>query len=235
MAAVLDAARRDTEALAGGGANGIIVENFGDAPFVKGRVGVETVAAMTLAACEVRSIFDGPVGINVLRNDARSALAIAHVTGSHFVRVNVHTGVMVADEGLIEGEASETLRYRRNLQADVRIFADVFVKHAVSLGDHDLVRAAQAAVHRGLADGVIVSGAITGEPPSPSEVRAAREAVPDVPVLIGSGLDETNARELLSHADGAIVGTNLKVDGRIENPVDWSRVASLVNLAQTLG
>jgi membrane complex biogenesis BtpA family protein len=231
---VLERARRDAEALASGGANGIIVENFGDVPFHRGQVGPHTVAAMTLAVEAVKQVADVPLGVNVLRNDARSALAIACITGARFIRVNIHTGAMVADEGVIEGRADETLRYRRELGAEAHIFADVHVKHAVPLGAQDLRRAARTARERGLADALIVSGPATGESTSLQDVIAVKEAVPDAPVLVGSGVDEANVRELLSVANGAIVGTSLKVGGKVSNPVEQNRVARLVSLVKQL-
>ena len=231
---VLDRARRDADALASGGANGVIVENLGDLPLQKDRVGPHTVAAMTLAVSAVMQVVDLPVGINVLRNDAQAAIAIAAATGARFIRVNVHTGAMVADEGIIEGRAAETLRYRHDLRADVQIFADVLVKHAVPLGAQDLAFAARAASDRGLADGLVVSGTSTGERTSVADVVTIKDAVGDVPVLVGSGVDEADLRELLARADGVIVGTSLKKDGILANPVDPDRVARLVKLAKEL-
>jgi membrane complex biogenesis BtpA family protein len=232
---VLEHAVGDAKALAAGGVNGIIVENFGDAPMRKDSVGPETVSAMTLAAEAVNRVIGGiPLGINVLRNDARAALAIACVTGARFIRVNVHTGAMVADEGIIEGRADETLRLRRLLGADVKIFADVLVKHAVPLGRQDLWHAARTARERGLADALIVAGPMTGEATSAGDVATVKDAVRDAPVLVGSGVDETNIEEMLSIADGAIVGTSLKRDGKVYNPVDPARVKRLVSMAQQM-
>ena len=229
---MLDRAQRDAEALASGGVSGIIVENFGDAPFHKVRVGAHTVSAMTLAVEAVKKVTDLPMGVNVLRNDARAALAIACVTGASFIRVNVHTGAMVTDEGVIVGRADETLRYRRMLGADVKIFADAMVKHAVPIGEQSLWYAAKATRERGLADALIVSGVITGEPTPVQDIETVKEAVTDTPVLVGSGVDDTNVRELLSVADGAIVGTSMKQDGKTASPVDPARVATLVESAR---
>ena len=231
---VLDGATSDARALATGGVDAIIVENYGDTPLEAGAVGPHTAAAMTLAVDAVKQVVSVPLGVNVLRNDAKSAIAIAQVTGSVFVRVNVHTGAMLADEGLIEGHPAETLRYRRMLQSDVKIFADVLVKHAAPLGPADPGPAARAARERGLADAIIVSGPITGEATALGDVVAAKEAVPYTPVLVGSGVDETNVEALLSVADGAIVGTSLKRSGGVTNPVDPARVDRLVRLVDSL-
>ncbi len=236
MKAVLVRAQAEALALAQGGADGIIVENFGDAPFTTGPVGPHTVAAMTLAVRAVREVVSLPVGINMLRNDPYSALAVAVVTGARFIRANVHYGVMVADEGLIQGKAHETLRYRRALEAEekVKIFADVLVKHATPLGSTDIAHVARETVHRGLADALIVTGPATGTPADLTDVTKVKSAVPDVPVLVGSGVDESNAEAFLAFADGAIVGTSLKVNGVIRNPIDHVRVKSLAQRIKAL-
>jgi len=229
--AVLERARADARALAEGGCDGLIVENFGDAPFLPGPVGPETVAALTVAARELAAL-GLPLGVNVLRNDARAALGIAAAAGARFIRVNVHTGVMATDQGLIEGRAHETLRLRRALGADVKLFVDVLVKHAVPLGAPDLAQAARDAVHRGLADAIIVTGPGTGQATDLADLRAARAAVPGTPLFAGSGVTAATAREVLALADGAIVGTAFERDGVSGNPVDVARVRALVQAAR---
>jgi uncharacterized protein len=224
MGRVLEQAQREAQILASGGANGIIVENFGDAPFRIGRVEPDTVAALTLAVDRVRQVVPIPVGINLLRNDAASALAVAAATGAQFIRVNIHYGVMAADEGLVEGEAYATLRRRQVLGVDVKILADVLVKHAVPLGPVDLGLMARETAYRGLADGLIITGPVTGQPASATDVATARRAVPDRLLLVGSGVDLDNAHQLLERANGAIVGTSLKRDGIVSNPLDPERV-----------
>ena len=234
MGAVLARAEEEARTLEGGGAHGIIVENFGDAPFRIGRLEPETVSAMTLAVEKVRQVTNLPVGINMLRNDAVSAMAVAAVTGAAFIRVNVHYGVMAADEGLVEGEAYRTLRQRQALGADVKILADVLVKHAVPLRPADLGHMVRETLHRGLADGLIISGPATGMATSGTDVETARRAVPDAFILVGSGIDESNAAEVLARADGAIVGTSLKRDGVITNPVDPERVKRMASAIHLL-
>ena len=234
MRAVLARAEEEARTLEGGGAHGIIVENFGDAPFRIGRLEPETVSAMTLAVERVRHVTNLPVGINLLRNDAGSAMAVAAVTGAAFIRVNVHYGVMAADEGLVEGEAYRTLRQRQALGADVKILADVMVKHAVPLGPMDLGLMVRETLFRGLADGLIISGPATGMATSSTDVEIARRSAPDAFILVGSGIDESNAAEVLPMADGAIVGTSLKRDGLITNPLDPERVKRMAEAFRRL-
>jgi membrane complex biogenesis BtpA family protein len=228
MREVLERAVADAKALEGGGTDGLIVENFGDVPFCKGRVEAHTVSAMTLAVAAVRETVRIPVGVNVLRNDSRSALAIASVIGANFIRVNVHVGAMVTDQGIVEGNAQDTVRYRRELGADVKILADVMVKHAAPLGGQTIEQVARDTAYRGLADALIVTGPATGGPTDLEDVRRTKEAVPDIPVLVGSGVHEGNVAEVLSLADGVIVGTSLKQGGITVGPVDRTRVARLM-------
>jgi membrane complex biogenesis BtpA family protein len=231
---VLERAVADARALEAGGIDGLIVENFGDAPFCKGRAEAHTVSAMTLAVAAVREAVGIPVGVNVLRNDSKSALAIACVTEASFIRVNVHTGVMVTDQGFIEGDAYGTMRYRRQLGADVKILADVLVKHAAPLGQQSIERAAKDTAYRGLADALVVTGSGTGEPTEMEDLVRTKEAVPEIPVLVGSGVHEDNVAQLLSVADGVIVGTSLKQGGVTTNPIDEKRVARLMAVVREL-
>lgn len=228
LEALLDQAKADAVALALGGCDALIVENFGDVPFHPGPVPPETVAAMALALAAVR---DGvgalPVGVNVLRNDARSALGLCASAGAAFLRVNVHTGAAVTDQGLIEGRAADTLRERARLGLAVPILADVHVKHAAPLGVSDLASAAADAAGRGLADCLLVTGEATGSAADPAQVELVRAAVGQTPVLVASGVTLENAAGFMAVADGAIVGTALKIDGRVTQPVDPARVRAL--------
>jgi membrane complex biogenesis BtpA family protein len=228
MAALLERARDDARALARGGCDALIVENFGDAPFEKSVLAPETVAAMALALAAVRDEAGGlPVGVNCLRNAARAALGLCAATGAEFLRVNVHVGAAVTDQGVIEGEAASTLRERARLCPEASILADVHVKHATPLGRETLAEAARETLERGLADGLIVSGRATGLAPEPRALAEVREVAGNAPLLVGSGLSRDNARDLLRHADGALVGTSLKHDGRTGEPVDVERVRAL--------
>ncbi len=149
LRAVREAAMRDAAALAEGGVDGLMIENFGDVPFYPGRVPAYVVAHMTALTVEVRRRFDLPVGINVLRNDGRSGLAVAHAAGAQFVRVNVLCGARAADQGVIQAIAHDLLRERAALRADVKIFADVDVKHSAPLAPRALAEEAADTLHRG--------------------------------------------------------------------------------------
>ncbi len=217
---VLELAARDALAYERGGAGAVFIENFGDVPFTKGRVAPETIAAMSAAGCEVRRAVRLPLGFNVLRNDPCAALGLCVACGGSFIRVNVHTGAMLTDQGLIEGNAYETLRVRRQLCPEVQILADVHVKHAVPLGDLTLEDSARDTLERGLADALIISGVGTGLAAEVSDVERVRKACPGAKILLGSGVTLANAQQYLPNADGFIVGSSLKSGGKVANPVD---------------
>lgn len=225
---VIDRAEQEATALASGGVNGIIVENFFDAPFPKDQTDPAVVSAMSLIVHRLQQLVTVPIGINVLRNDARSALAIATCVQAQFIRVNVLTGVMATDQGLIEGCAYELMRYRRELGSDVNILADVLVKHARPLGSPNLTTAVQETIDRGLADGIILSGWATGSPPSFEDLELAKAAAGDTPVFIGSGASWENIGKLIQVSDGVIVASSLKRKGDITQTVDPIRVRQFV-------
>ncbi|EMA55497.1 MULTISPECIES: BtpA/SgcQ family protein [Halococcus] len=223
---------RDASALEAGGVDGIMLENFGDAPFYPDRVPRHVVADIASLAATLRDHVSIPFGVNVLRNDVHSALAVAAATGGTFVRVNVHTGARLTDQGVVEGMAHETLRLRERLDADVAILADLDVKHSAPLAERSLTEELADLVERGGADAVVVSGAGTGATVDEAfldrvvECRDARGL--DAPVFLGSGVTPETAPDLLSVADGAIVGTALKHDGETTNPVDEAAVERVV-------
>ncbi len=232
MDAVLERARSDAMRLADAGFDGLMVENYGDVPFFRGALPPESVAALTLAVGEVVALGGAPVGVNALRNDARAALGVAVATGARFIRVNVHTGSMWTDQGLIEGSAADTLRTRASLDADVAIMADVHVKHASPPHGAEIGEAASDAWHRGLADALVVSGSGTGAATAHTDLTAVKSSVPDAPLVVGSGARSDTVASLLHVADGVIVGTAVMEGGRAGTGVDSRRAAQLVTAAR---
>jgi hypothetical protein len=228
LKAVIQRAEQEATALAAGGVDGIIVENFFDAPFAKLNVDPVIISTITLIVDRIQNLVVLPIGINLLRNDSLGAMAIASTVNANFIRVNVHSGVMATDQGIIEGRAYELLKYRRELGSKVAIFADVLVKHASSLGNPELANAVRDTFERGLADAVILSGASTGQPPSALELEIAQSAAKGEPVFIGSGADCDNIGNLIKFADGIIVASSLKRNNQISEPVDPIKVAQFI-------
>jgi membrane complex biogenesis BtpA family protein len=228
--AVVDGARQDAAALAAGGVDALIIENYGDAPFAQGRVEAATVSAMTAVITQVPTFKDLPFGVNVLRNDGETALAIATVTGARFVRINVLVGAMVTDQGLIEGCARPVAFLKRQLGAKVDVWADVLVKHAAPLGDPDPVQTARDTLHRAGASAIIVSGSGTGQAVDRKRLETLAMAGLDAPILIGSGATEAALPDLKPLCHGFIVATSLK-DPSLGRP-DPARVQAFVTAAR---
>lgn len=236
MNAIYDQAVADARHYAAGGFDGLIIENHGDIPFSKPEdIGHETAATMAVMAERVRREVGLPIGINVLANGALTAIAIAKAAGGIFIRVNQWANAYVANEGIIEGPAAQAMRYRSELRAnDVRIFADAHVKH----GAHAIT------ADRGIAeltrdieffdaDVVIATGQRTGDAATLEEIREIKTAT-TLPIVVGSGVNVDNVREILQLADGVIIASSLKRDGVWWNEVDPNRVAAFTSRVKRL-
>ena len=222
---------KDAETLTANGVHGLMLENFGDVPFYTTHVPPHTVAQITAVAVAVRQRFGKvPLGINVLRNDGCSAMSVAHAAAADYIRVNVVSGARVTDQGVIQGIAAELMRLRQTLSAnDIKVLADVDVKHSTPLGvGVNLEDEVDDVLERGLADGLVVSGAGTGKATDPAKAARVRKAAPKAPLFIGSGVTIDTIDYLLPHVTGVIVGTHFKEDGKVNNPVDGKRVRALV-------
>ncbi|ADC65279.1 photosystem I assembly BtpA [Ferroglobus placidus DSM 10642] len=199
----IDHAVRNAILIENCGADAIIIENFNDKPFFM-KAPPETIASMSVIVREVIREVSIPVGVNVLRNDGVAALAIAKAAGAKFVRVNQMIFPAAMPEGFAKPIAAKMARYKRLLNCDAKIFADISVKHSVQLAKiEDFVDN----IDRAYCDAVIVTGKKTGKPPEASTLRKIKELV-DVPVILGSGATPENLRKY--EADGVIVGTYVK-------------------------
>ncbi len=206
------------------GADAIMVENFFDAPFALESVPPITVACLTRCAAALRAAYpEMPLGINCLRNDGPSAVAIAHAVGAQFVRINVYVGAAVTDQGIVQGQARAVQLLKSQLGANIRVWTDVFVKHASQLGGSDMriEDHAKDAVYRGLSDGLIVSGTGTGFGVDTADLVRVRTAVPASLIAVGSGYTPATAAMLASAgATAVIVGTGAKPGGDVTCEVD---------------
>jgi len=228
-------ARDDAVRYLEAGFDGLILENYGDVPFGSGPSEPHTVALMTRIGAVLKELAgERPVGINLLRNDALGALAVAVGAGLDFIRVNVLSGVAVTDQGFIEGPAAELLRTRSRLSCSARILADHRVKHAMPLREAGVSVEVEELLGRALADALLVTGPATGRAPAKAAVHAVKQAAGKAPVLVASGVDAGNLAALSAEADGFIVGTSVKRQGKTPSAVDPGRARALARLAASL-
>jgi uncharacterized protein len=232
MDAVLERAKRDAEALSKAGVNALVVENFNDDPFYKTTQEPETVAAMTLASHLVSERTGLPLGLNVLRNAWKAAMGISATVGARFIRLNVLTDALLSDQGVIEGQAADLLRYRQMIGAqEVLIFADIESKHGVPLVPRPRSVVAQDMVERGGADAIIVSGASSSDPVNIAHLEELRQAVPGTPLIIGSGMSLETV-EFLRYADATIFGFGAKP--HLKAPVDAKMAMKFMDAVREL-
>ena len=235
MTKIVNHALSDAELLVKGGVDGLMVENMWDLPYYVGNgVKPESITAQAVAASKVVQRFDLPVGINVIHNGGINCLSIAVAAGAKFMRVCILTGARLWDTGELDhGCAADLMRKRKELHADhIQIYADVDKKHSVAFPGIDLATHIEWTEFYG-ADGLIVSGRMTGSAPDVNKVREAKKHA-HKPILIGSGSTAENVGAFLEYADGIIVGTSLKHDGIGENPVDVNRVRKFMDAAKTV-
>jgi membrane complex biogenesis BtpA family protein len=226
---------RDADVLSRAGFSAIIVENFGDSPFYPESVPPVTVAAITRVATDLKTITPVPIGINVLRNDAESALAIAAATDASFIRVNVLSGTMYTDQGPVTGRAADVARLRTSIAPHVAVLADVMVKHATPPPGLEIEQAARDTWERAGADALIVSGSGTGSAIDLRDAVRTRTAVPEAPLVVGSGATAATLPDLAEHFSAVIVGSSIKVDGIATNAVDADRATKFVEAARSCG
>jgi membrane complex biogenesis BtpA family protein len=212
------------------GVDGIIIENMHDVPYLKSTVGPEIVAAMAIIGSEVKSECGLPVGVQILAGANIEAMAVAHAANLDFIRAEGFAYAHVADEGLIEASAAELLRYRRMIGAErVQVWTDVKKKHSAHAitADVSLGQTAETVEFMGAAC-VIVTGSVTGEAPQLADVQEAKSHC-RLPVFLGSGISENNVQQFYDEADGFIIGSAFKIDGRWSNTIDPKRATQFVH------
>jgi membrane complex biogenesis BtpA family protein len=232
---LVDAAVREARVYRESGVDAVMIENMHDVPYLKGAVGPEVTATMTLIATEVKAAFAGPVGIQILAAANREALAVAYAAGLDFIRAEGFVYAHVADEGIIESCAAELLRYRKAIGAErVKVWADIKKKHSshaitADVGITDTAHAAEFM----RADAIIITGGMTGAAPSVYDIRAARAGT-SLPIYLGSGITPENLATFWPLADGFIVGSTFKRAGDWRNPPDPRRIRKFLAAANKL-
>jgi membrane complex biogenesis BtpA family protein len=223
----------EAKALEEGGIDAVLVENYNDYPYPTDRVPTPTLIAMAVIAHRVKAAVSVPVGVNLLFNDVENELYLAWCLGLDFIRVEGFIDLLFTDMGPLFPTAPKLMRLRQILAAEkVAILADVQGKHTQAFPMRNLIDSARDALERGGADALILTGVRTGEAASKEIIRELKQKVPNAKIFLGSGVTPENLRENISFCDGVIVGTYLKKDGIISNPIDPERVRKLMAVAK---
>lgn len=226
MAQIEDAAMEDLKSLQEGGADGFIIENFGDVPYATEN-GPMTMAAMTSVAALVAKEAKIPFGINVQFNCSDWEWALSYVTGAAFIRVEAFVESRIGVHGITEACAPALMRQKAFYPSDTMIFADINTKHTFPVCDQPLDFSIHEAKESG-ADALIVTGLLTGKSPTLEDVRMFKELAGTTPVILGSGVNTVNAGAFFEVADGAIIGSSIKRNGNVNDRVDAERVKELM-------
>jgi membrane complex biogenesis BtpA family protein len=228
---IVDIVGRDLEALQAADVDGLLFCNEADLPYQL-KTGPEIGAAMAAVIGQLKRDIRVPFGVDVLW-DPVATLAVARATGARFVR-EVFTGVYESDLGLMQPDFGSVAAYRAAIGAtDVAIFSNITPEFASAIGDRSIADRARGAVYLGV-DVVLISGVITGTPVNFDDLRIAKAATPEAPVFANTGVRADTVADVLAIADGALVGTSLKVDGVTWNPVDPVQARRLMDVVHGL-
>jgi hypothetical protein len=231
---IIDQALKEAKLYKKAGIDSIMIENMHDIPYIKGGVGHEISTLMTLIAYVIKQETKLPVGIQILAGANKEALAVAKASDIDFIRAEGFVFAHTADEGIIEAQAGDLLRYRKQIDANsVAVFTDIKKKHSSHAITHDvsLLDTAKAAQFF-LSDGVIVTGSHTGEAASVDELKELKEVL-DFPILVGSGITLDNVHTYLPICDAMIVGSYFKEDGYWENKLSYERVTNFIETVKS--
>jgi membrane complex biogenesis BtpA family protein len=229
---LIEGAIADVERLQAGGVDAVMFGNENDRPYVF-QAPPEGVAAMTAVVQAAKAHIKVPFGVNYLW-DPVASVAIGAATGASFVR-EIFTGLFASDMGLWQPDCAGAARLRRHLgREDMKLLFNINAEFAHSLDQRSIELRARSAVFSSLADAILVSGPITGEPVDRSDLRSVRDAVQSVPVFANTGVNIDNVREIMGLADGVVIGTHFKVDGQTWNPVDAARVKRFMDVVAKL-
>lgn len=228
---IIDDAIKEAKIYQKAGINSIMIENMHDIPYLKGRVGHEISSVMTLIAYLIKQETNLPIGIQILAGANKEALATAKASNIDFIRAEGYVFAHTADEGIIEAQAGDLLRYRKQIDAEsIVIFTDIKKKHSshAITNDISLIDTAKAARFF-LSDGVIITGDHTGSSASVDELKALKEVI-DFPIIVGSGVTAENVSNYLPISDGMIIGSYFKEDGYWENEISYERISSFMDI-----
>ena len=231
MKMALEKAKEDVTALQEGGVDAIMFSNEFSLPYLT-KVRTETVAAMARIIGELQPYISIPYGVNCLW-DPIASLDLAVAVDAKFVR-EIFTGVYASDFGLWNTNCGEIVRHQYAIGAEnVKLLFNIVPEAAKYLADREIESITKTTVFNCRPDALCVSGATAGSATDPEILRRAKSAAGDTVVLANTGCRVNTIEKLLSIADGAVVGTTFKYDGKFENQTDVNRVREFMDTVKS--
>lgn len=219
---VVEKAKEDLDALQEGGVDAVMFSNEYSLPYLT-KVKTETVASMARVIGELKRYISIPYGVNVLW-DPHASLDLAVAVDAKFIR-EIFTGVYASDFGLWNTNCGEVVRHQHEIGAEnVKLLFNIVPEAAKYLADRNLKEIAKSTVFNCRPDALCVSGLTAGSPTDMSLLKEVKDEVPETVVLANTGCRKETIEDLLKIADGAVVATTFKYEGKFENQVDINRV-----------
>ena len=232
MNKLIDDVCADIENLQQGGVDAIMFGNENDRPYLL-KATPESIAAMTTIVTTAKAILNVPFGVNYLW-DPTASVAIGVATGASFVR-EIFTGVFASDMGIWAPDCATPARLRSNLDSpDMKLLFNINAEFAHSLDQRPIELRAESAVFSSMADAILVSGPITGQPADASDLRKVAETLTDIPVFANTGVNLDNVYDVMSVASGCVIGTHFKIDADTWKAVDRDRVKRFMDVVNSV-
>jgi len=225
---IYDDAVRDLKSLEKGGADAALVENFFDLPYST-TLDIEQIIRFAFIFTKLKQISEIPLGVNLQQTDGNEEVKIAHICGGDFIRSEAFVETRIGSFGTLEPQAKKIMKYKKERKSNVSVLADINVKHSSGIVNQPIDEIMEEANNAG-ADALILTGTKTGRNPDVKEVKRFNELAEDTPILVGSGINEQNIKNILKYSNGVIVGSSIKKNGDISNAVDVKRVKKLTQL-----
>jgi len=218
---------RELHSLQDGGVDAVMFSNEFSLPYLTD-VHVETVAAMARVIGQLMPLIKVPFGVNVLWDPYKS-IDLAMATGAKFVR-EIFTGVYASDFGLWNTNCGDVVRHQHAIGAqNVKLLFNIVPEAAKYVAERNIADIARSTVFNNHPDALCVSGLTAGTETDSAVLKKVKSTVPDTVVLANTGCRIDNIEKQLAIADGAVVGTTFKADGKFENMVDPLRTRAFMD------
>ncbi|MGV8086350.1 MAG: BtpA/SgcQ family protein [Candidatus Woesearchaeota archaeon] len=206
--------------------DGVIIENY-----------FQDTSLKDITACAVEltlKILKEPsitrVGVNIIPNNYERAFEVAEWLspyGQGFIQMEHVSGKY--DFGTFSDKVKNEYSAVRAKHPNIKVYGGVWPKYYTPIDSSNLEDDLREGMK--MCDAIVVTGNSTGEETPIDKIKKFREVIGTKQLIIGAGLNYHNAREQLSIADGAIVGSYFK-NGNILGNLDENRIKEIMSIAK---